>query len=315
MKITTLEPAFNWNDRRPIAALHLNDAWLPHKSPTNQAGWLFDPSIDVTTDAGLQDFYKRMMEYADQAILIMKDLNAQGMCLWELADGRYIDAYYMGSPDLAFALNPELNFGRHGLYGNVGGLLYDFLAKFKKAGMKTGTCLRPCEFSLETHKMEDSPDPYETLLRKAKYAHDWLGMQIFYVDTNTFHVADFPILPATIFARLHKALPRCLFIPEHEDIWYPTDYKYEDYYLYTAPYQDGRMEKLEVIPRVLKNIPKAFQCVNVSGADTKTPENRQKFIQSVKAGNILLIDGWWRNDQIQDVIEIYKAAQPPLASL
>jgi hypothetical protein len=49
--------------------------------------------------------------------------------------------------------------------------------------------------------------------------------------------------------------------------------------------------------------------VNCSGADTKTPENRQKFIQSVKKGNILMIDAWWRNDQIQDVIEIYAEAK------
>lgn len=306
-KKTTLDLHFTWKDRRPIAVMHVADSYL-RGSTTNPATWLMDPTIDVTTEAGLKDFQKKMMDYADRAIAIMKDLNAQGMIVWEIDGGRFQNAMYMGSPDYAVALNPELYYGRHGQYGEKGGIVDDFFAKYRAAGFTVGVCIRPCEFNLETHVMEDSPDPYATLLRKAKFAHDTWGCRLFYIDTNTYHVADFPILPATIFARLRKALPSCLFIPEHEDIFYGS-YKYEDYYLYTAPYADGRQEPLEVFPYVLKNIPGAFQVVNCSGADTKAPENRVKFIQSVKKGNILMIDSWWRNDQIQDVIEIYAEAK------
>jgi hypothetical protein len=307
MSVTTLKPAFSWKDRRPIAVMHVADGYL-RGSKTNPATWLMDPTIDVTTEAGLQDFQKKMMAYADQAIAIMKDLNAQGMIVWEIDGGRFPQAMYMGSPDYAIAFNPELNYGRHGEYGDKGGIVADFFAKYRDAGFKVGVCIRPCEFNIETHVMEDSKDPYETLLRKAKYAHDTWGCRIFYIDTNTEHVGDFPVLPATVFDRLHKALPKCLFIPEHEDIFYQSGFRYEDYYLYTAPYQDGRTEALEIFPRVLENIPGAFQCVNVSAGATSTPEAQAKLVRSVKAGNILMIDAWWRNDQIKDVIAIYQAA-------
>jgi hypothetical protein len=188
----------------------------------------------------------------------MKDLNAQGMIVWEIDGGSASrNAMYMGSPDYAVALNPELYYGRHGQYGDKGGIVDDFFAKYRAAGFTVGVCIRPCEFNIETHVMEDSPDPYATLLRKAQFAHDTWGCRIFYIDTNTYHVADFPILPATIFARLRKALPSCLFIPEHEDIVYGS-YKYEDYYLYTAPYADGRQEPLEVFRVCSEEYPRRF---------------------------------------------------------
>jgi hypothetical protein len=306
MKVTTLDLQFHWPDRRPIAAMHVADG--SHQSPTNPGSWLFDQTVDTTTEAGLKDFAKRFDEWADRAILVMKELNAQGMICWEIDGGRFPDQMYLGSPDYANALNPELIYGRHGPYGNIGGVVYDFFKKFRDNHFKVGVCIRPCEFNIETHKMEDSKNPYETLLRKAKYAHEQWGCRMFYVDTNTYHVADFPILPATIFARLHRALPGCLFAPEHEDIWYPTEYKYEDYYLYTAPYAEARMNEFEVEAKTLRNIPKAFQVINCSGGDTKNPDVQRKLVDSVKRGNILMIDGWWRNDQIQDIIDIYKMA-------
>lgn len=308
MKITTLEPAFHWADRRPIGIIHVADGY-PRGYINNPATWLFDPSIDIGSDQGLQDLANKFKAYVDRALPILKDLNAQGIICWEIDGGRFPNQMYLGSPDYTTVLNPELNYGRHGIYGEVGGIVDDFFASFRKEHLKVGVCLRPCEFNIETHVMEDSKDPYSTLLRKAQYAHDRWGCRIFYVDTNTYHVADFPILPATIFARLHKALPNCLFSPEHEDIWYPTEYKYEDYYLYTAPYAEARMNEFDVEAKTLKNIPRAFQLINCSGGDTKNPEVQKKLIASVKRGNILMIDSWWRHPQIQDVIEIYKAAQ------
>jgi hypothetical protein len=63
-KKTTLDLHFTWKDRRPIAVMHVADSYL-RGSTTNPATWLMDPTIDVSTEASLKDFQKKMMDYAD----------------------------------------------------------------------------------------------------------------------------------------------------------------------------------------------------------------------------------------------------------
>ena len=71
-----------WKDRRPIGAIFLC-ASATHW-PTNPQGWLNDSKIDVTTAEGRFELRRRLHQYAENCIGIMKQQNAQGMVVWDL---------------------------------------------------------------------------------------------------------------------------------------------------------------------------------------------------------------------------------------
>lgn len=275
--IPTLSRQFTWTDRRPIAALHVADE--AHRSLTNPAGWLFDPTIDITTQAGLLDFKLRVITSVNTALSIMRRINAQGMIMWDADGARY--GTYLGCPDLALDLNPELNI--------IG--LGSFFLRFRVAGFRCGVCIRPVEFNFETSKLEDSTDPFATLYRKAKFAHDRLGCTLFYVDSNGD--PNLP-LPATIFARLQKSFPDCLFIPEHED---------RSYYLFTAPYLALENRETSTPQSVRDDIEDAFGVININTGDIQTNFNSLK--AAVNRGDILLVDGGWEHPRLADTVKLY----------
>lgn len=295
----TLKPSFTWSDRRPIAALYVaNDESC---SAANPAGWLFDKSIDIATPTDLANLRRRFLDYADGAIKVMHEIDAQGGIVWNIDGARH--GSFLGCPDQAVLLNPE-----------IGGFADEFFARFRAQKFKVGVCIRPLELDLKTGQLAPAADAYQSLLRKAKFARARWKCQLFYIDTNLIAApaVDPPqyvsLIPAAVFERLHKDLPDCLFIPEHERIWGNGQVD-PGYYQRTAPYMELRGGEVGTPAPVRTIVPGAFSVLNVSEGDI--PGNLPALIESTKAGDILMINGWWRSDQINDLLKLRAAATAP----
>jgi hypothetical protein len=291
----TLKQSVTWSDRRPIAAIHV--ASDECRSESNPAGWLFDKSIDIATEAGKSALRQRFNAWADSSIKVMKEIDAQGMIVWEI-DGCRLGSY-LGCPDQAEALNPEM-----------GGLADEFFARFRAQRFKTGVCIRPVELDIKSGKLVPAPDPYASLLRRARYAHDRWGCRLFYIDTNLVAApgVDPPqyvgLMPSAICERLNKALRGCLFIPEHEQVWGNGQVDL-GYYQHTAPYMELRMAETGTPPAVRAITPGAFSVLNISEGDCT--KNFDALVQAAKAGDIFLVNAWWRSPEIDPLLKIRKA--------
>lgn len=151
-----------WADRRPICDLHLSSSG--HLSATNPRGWLNDPSLDVTTPAGVRAFHERLLAYAERSVAILREMNAQGMVVWDI-EGQQDDAY-VGDPRQAETLAPELV-----------GVLDAFFARFREAGFRVGVTVRPQRY--EGGRQRWAWDAAEVLGEKIRYARERWGQRCF----------------------------------------------------------------------------------------------------------------------------------------
>lgn len=128
-------PTLNWPDRRPIGSIFLASA--AENFPNNPRGWLMDQTLDVTTPAGRAILRNRILELADHAVSIMKDMNAQGAVTWDIEGQEFAHAIsYIGDPRLATTLAPEMS-----------DIVDDYFKKFRDAGLRVGVCVRPQHFT------------------------------------------------------------------------------------------------------------------------------------------------------------------------
>jgi hypothetical protein len=285
----TLAPTFTWADRRPIGALHIASPEL--RSPSNPSGWFHDPALNAADPVALRN---RFLAYADGAIGVMREANAQGMIVWQIDGTRY--GQFLGCPDIATKINPEL----------TPALAAEFFARFRAAGFLVGVCIRPEEFDEATGQLTPAADPYESLLRKASFARREWKCRLFYVDTNMMAAPGVKpaqykaLIPAAVFARLHKALPDCLWIPEHELVW-GVGVNDLGYAQTTVAYQELRGGDLGTPAAVRAACPGAFSVLNISEGDVGA--NQAALNAAVRAGDILLWNSWWRNGVEMDALK------------
>jgi hypothetical protein len=286
-----MKDKFTWRDRRPIAALHV--ASSGHTSTMNPSGYLFDLSLNVQDR---DEMTRRFHEYAKGAIETMKSFNAQGGIIWEIDGCRY--GSYLGCPDLALTLNPEMY-----------GIVNEFFSTFRVNGFKMGVCIRPGEFDFVQGKLVPPRDYFTNLLVKARYARETWKCRLFYVDTNFEncgqqvldaygHLVDPPLLPAILFARLHQALPDCLFIPEHENV---------DYHLWTAPYRELRMSETGTPANIRENVSNAFSVLFLSDGNIDGElirENASEIKASLARGDIAMVNGWFKSRETEEVAKM-----------
>jgi hypothetical protein len=140
----------SWTDRRPIGAFFgCPDAAT---SATNPNGWFKDPEgVDTTTPEGRQAFAKRLLEYVDRSIEVLRHAGAQGVIWWELeghrypqphitwiADPRVLDPSHPHYQTYAPELNTPVEYG-----GETMPVVDACFRKWKDAGFKTGITIRP----------------------------------------------------------------------------------------------------------------------------------------------------------------------------
>ena len=290
---TTYPQTLRWADRRCIAALHLSTSEPEYHPASNPRGWFMDKSLDATSEAGRAAFRKRLLDYADESIRVLKNMNAQGMVTWDIEGQQYPHATsYIGDPRLVGTLAPEMDV-----------IADDYFRKFRDAGLRTGVCVRPQMLSRTADKTEqqwiDDPDKISDLLyAKIAYANKRWGCTLFYVDSNGDPNVPFDV---AIFQRVASRLKRdkieALLMPEHQAT---------RYYAYTAPYDELRQNITGTPDAVTDIYPGAFGVIYAP--DGPIEADHDALVAAVKRGDILMFRGWWDDPQNAAIKKIYTDA-------
>lgn len=265
----------DWEDRRPICDLHLSSSG--HLSATNPRGWLNDPSLDVTTPAGVRAFHERLLAYAGRSVAILREMNAQGMVVWDI-EGQQDDGY-IGDPRQAERLAPELV-----------GVLDAFFARFREAGFQVGVTVRPQRY--EGGRQRWAWDPAEVLGEKIRYARKRWGATLFYIDSN--RLGPLPFDPGVV-RRVARAHPDVLLIPEHET---PA------YFTFSAPLRIAGRDRVNQAPWARRIWPQAFSVVAASDADFA--RQGRELAAAVESGDVLMVHGWFWSEANERVRRLYK---------
>jgi len=320
------KPVAPWTDRRGVGMLMLCNS--AKRSQTNPRGFWNDPKVDVTTEQGKADFRRRAMDYADRAVKVLTDVDAQGMIVWDVEGSENPHPItYIGDPRMAKTLAPEMD-----------EVADEFFQKFRDAGLRTGVCIRPSQVYYDENKKQWSHgtgsdglpgrgDHYgklrgdvpawrffpvvERLSDKIAYAKKRWGCTIFYIDTNGIYRPtgednrfEWQLLPASMWRRLKTLHPDVLLVPElcagdgtyHAAAW-----------AYTATYFELDLGGVSTPRRVLRLLPDAFSVLNVS--DGPFDERRAELLAAVRRGDILMFHGWWAPKVNEKVKQLYAEAR------
>jgi hypothetical protein len=271
-----------WKDRRPIGSVIL--ATVNARWPTNPRGWFLSPTLDVTRPEGQADFKQRMLRTADTTVGILKDMNAQGMIMWDVEGEESPTATYVGDPRQFSAFAPEM-----------ADVADEFFKKFRDAGLRVGVCVRATEAVLSPDRhsasQRESANPEKLLYDKITWAKNQWGATLFYLDSNGEPAR--PLDPA-ILERVSAAIPDVLIIPEQKDV---------RYFASTAPYFDMREGLISVPAAVRAVYPNAFSVVNT--ADGPIVKRHSELLSAVKEGDILLFRSWYVDPANADLKSLY----------
>lgn len=283
---------FNWADRRPVAQLILSTAAAHF--PTNPRGWLFDPQIDVTTPAGIANFRQRILEYAHYSAAILQSMNAQGGITWDIEGQEFPHSFsYIGDPRLTTTLAPEMS-----------GVVDEYFAIFRDAGLRVGVTLRPQQFVFSPMQQNSINDPAQLLQMmadKVNYAKNHWNATMFYIDSNVNEFDPNPIDPA-LFQSLTVMFPDVLFIAEHSTM---------QYYAHVAGYKELREGYTSTHPDIRVAYPNALTFIYVPNGDPSAYAGR--LADAFKQGDSFLFRGWYPDPLNDQLRQIYLNAFPGIA--
>lgn len=286
-KFATVFPQqLKWTDRRPIGAIFL--ATGPQEWTSNPRGWFGDARLNVTTPAGRAEFRQRILNLADGAIAIMRDMNAQGAITWDIEGQEYRHATtYIGDPRLVDTLAPEM-----------AEVADEYFGRFRAAGLRTGICVRPqlLQVAADKKSANQTPvdDPAGLLIDKIAYARKRWGVTLIYLDSNVNSTDPNP-LDASIIQKVAEACPDCLIIPEHYNL---------RYFAYSAPFAELRRGIVSTPDYARDVYPKAFSLIYT--ADGPLDLYRDPLKTAVKQGDGLIYRTWFADPQNEKVKAIYK---------
>lgn len=312
---STYPSQLKWSDRRSLGTVFLasspaggdGNTNSPGGYPTNPRRWWNDPTVNITTAAGLTAFQARMLAQAETNVADVKNMNAQGAITWDIEGEQYPQTTsYVCSPDQIATVAPEME-----SVVNVAGSAYQGMklddAYFKimtSAGLRVGVCVRPQQFTMNANGtasqiyLADSAVAAE-LINKMNYANKRWGATLFYIDSTVD--VNGGTLAASIFKQAAAAMPQSLLIPEEST---PL------HYAYTAPFASFiDLGSLGTPSSVYDYYPNAFSAnlVNDVAATTLAAAIPQ-LTKQVHDGDILMghVDYWQANDPV--ILSIYAAA-------
>jgi hypothetical protein len=294
----------NWPDRRPIGTAFLCNPACGLKN--NPRGWFqAAKDVDVTTEEGLKAFGERLMKYADQCIVQLKALDAQGIIIWDI-EGQETPHMisYVGDPRALPKIAPEMD-----RFADA------FMKKFRDAGFKTGITIRPTEiYATEAPKglpwnQREVKDPVATMSEKIACAQKRWGCTIFYMDSNVFgdgllskeekaKMKGVPwTMPTDMIAQLQRKHPDCLIAPEWSD---------RLYYTCSAPYSSVNLGQLGTDDDSRRIWPKAFRVVSIRIGALEA--SWEAYLHGVEKGDVLLFESWYGAMENEVVKLIYREA-------
>ena len=284
---STFPQQLSWPDHRAAGALFLSTpaaGW-----PKNPRGWFQDPTVDVTTPAGIAAFQQRVLAYAANSVSILKSMNAQGMIIWDIEGQQFPpDASYECDPTQLALLAPEMQT-----------VADAYFKTFTDAGLKVGVCVRPQILQvapdLSSANQVDAADPASVLIAKIQYANTRWGATLFYIDANGG--PDNPMDPG-IFAQVAQAMPNVVLIPEHSNL---------KYYAWTAPYIDLQQTNQGTPASVKAIYPNAFSFIYT--ADGAIAQDFAALTANVTTGDVLIYRSWFDDEPGNSLVrQIYQTA-------
>ena len=287
----------NWADRRPIGRIVLATPGAGY--PTNPRGWFIDPSVNVTTPAGVAAFQARLLTLADNSVAVLRSMNAQGVVTWDIEGEQYpLALSYIGDPRIFATLAPEM-----------AGVADAYFQKFRDAGLRVGVAIRPQQVTINpdglTGTQQDLPDPTQLLIDKITFAKNRWGATLFYIDSNG---GPNDPMDVNFYKRVAAAFPDILLIPEHENL---------RYYAYTAPYTELKGGNASSPPLVRSVYPNGFTVVSVDDGPIDARYN--DLLEAVKQGDVLSARVWFNSTETDKVKSIYQVAggsnNPPAVSM
>ena len=290
-----------WDDHRPIGTINLSSSAMGIKK--NPRGWFMERyDLDVTTPEGVEAFHERLLKYADNCIGFCKDMNAQGVIVWDI-EGQEMPHMisYIGDPRLMDQMAPEMS-----------GVADAFMQKFKDAGLRVGVTIRPSHVvrspgSKEPWTHIQADDPVEEISEKIQYAKKRWGCTLFYVDSTTLWETEpdgslqLKIMPAEFFRILNNRFPDSLLIPEESAA---------RHWAYAAPYHELQQGYTETPANVRAVYPDAFTVLRVvdAGMDL-VKQKHDALVAGVRSGDILLYRSWFNDEYDNEVKRIYQDAK------
>ena len=312
---STYPSQMTWTDKRIIGTAYLasspagtGDITQPGGYPTNPRRYFNDPSVDITTPAGLTAFQDRMLAQATANASNSASLSAQGVITWDIEGEQYPQTTsYVCSPDQIATVAPEMESAILNTNSPYFGQKLDdaYFKIMTNAGLRVGLCLRPQAFHLAANGtasqiyLTGNSAILANLEAKARYANTRWGATLFYVD-STVDVNGGTLDPA-IFQQLITDLPAFLFIPEEST---------PRYFAYSAPFYSFIFHTTTGTPAsTYLFYPNAFGVNLVNDVSASTLATYQpQLTQAVKSGDLLMghADYWQANDPT--LVAIYQAA-------
>jgi hypothetical protein len=260
-----------WSDRRPIAMFIIAANGPKSNSAVNPRGWFNNPALNFLTDAGQDDFSKRLLAYARRSLPVLRAMKAQGMIAWDIEGEQYSTVSYIGDPRVAVQLAPEL--ARNNAIDK-------FFEVYRLAGFKVGVTVRPQrlvfkgDLPIQQQEITDTDEAVRNLADKISYAREHWGCSIFYIDSTG--PGDDP----AIFVRVHQQFPDVLLIPENPNV---------GIYSACAPFGSARVNRVQTPDYVRQIYPDAFSVIDTTVE--KTDPHLPELIEGVRHGDILMFSG------------------------
>lgn len=311
----TWPPQINWTDRRIIGTAYL--ASSPQGDPSKPGGFPNNPrryfndsnaaDFDVRTPAGLSKLQTRVLQQAQNTVVNLQRLNAQGVITWDIEGEQYPQVTsYVCAPDQIAQVAPEMESAVTDTTSPYKGMKLDdaYFKTIRDAGFRVGLCIRPQHFTVAadgTAQQVYLPDAQivAEITRKMKYAHDRWGATLFYIDSTV--ESNGAVLDAGLFQQAATALPDSLLIPEETT---------PKHYAYTAPFETFIFHgDLGTDLSIYNYYPKAFSANLINDVDPNVLAAHQaQLTASVKRGDVLMVhaDYWQANNPT--VMQIYADA-------
>ena len=284
-----------WKDRRPIGKEVL--ATSEEHPSTNPRGWFTnDKNVDTSTLAGIISFRKRLLARADEEIGVLRKMGAQGLIVWDVEGEEYRNAVYIGDPRLEPRLAPEME------YADSSGIktVDLFFKKFRDAGFRVGVALRAerVSFLNGVPQQNQLEHVVHNLNAKLAYARKRWGCTLFYIDSTV--APDGGPNDAEDFKAIADANPGTILFPENEST---------KYFAYTAPLNSFFHHGVADTPPPARAVwPGAFSIIIADDAANRKAREGD-LVASVRHGNILLINSWYDNPDVEEIANIYKIAK------
>ncbi|BAU11418.1 hypothetical protein LEP3755_19120 [Leptolyngbya sp. NIES-3755] len=296
--------SFTWIDRRPIGTMFLSNGTA--YTPNNPRKWLNARDLDLSTAAGKEEFRKRMIALANFSITHLKQIDAQGVLVFDIEGGEAESGEYtwVGDPRLVGERAPEME-----------EIADEFFQTFKKAGFRVGVTIRaqfmfPYPTPLPRRWWEKDKnlarywsyrtdeEAIEGISKKIAYARKRWGATLFYIDSNNEKALS-------VIEKLQQKFPDTLLIPEHTG-------KNPAYLGFSAPLERVDRWKYDLNTEHRKQHPSGFKAILI-----RNPKQFEKLYQQslydyllpkVQAGDLLMINVWYPDEYHEVVRKLYRTA-------